>query len=245
MTNLLIETIDGVRWIFLNRPDKLNALDAELKLALEEALGNAAADPEVRCLVLTGSGRGFCAGGDRPPAQDGAHAVAEIPIDKIDRRTAELSQAGETAALLHRMGKPTIAMINGPCAGAGLSLAAACDLRVGGASAMMTSAFIRLGLAGDYGGAWYWTRIIGASRTRRLYMLSERFSGSDALDFGLLDFLAPDDELRGRTAEIAGQIAAGSPRGHRLMKASLNAAHLPALGDYLGQEALNMALSDV
>ncbi len=241
---LTSEQIGGVRWIILDRPDKLNALDAGLKAELERALLDAAADDAVRCLVLTGAGRGFCAGGDRPPVAGGTEPQVEAPMDRIDRRTAELRRAGGAASLLHTMGKPTIAMVNGACAGAGLSLAAACDLRIGSESAMFTSAFIRLGLAGDYGGAWYWSRIIGAARTRRLYMLSERFAGAEALAFGLLDLLVPAGQLREKVAEIGDQIASGSQRGYRLMKANLNAALDQPLGAYIEQEAVAMALSD-
>lgn len=239
----LLEALEsGVLWLTLNRPDKLNALSPSLKTSLAAALRRAATDDAVRLVVLTGAGRGFCAGGDRVAAPAIDPAVSQI--DRIEAKAAEMLLAADTASLLHEMPKPTIAMINGPCAGAGLSLAGACDLRIAGSSAMLTSAFIKIGLSGDFGGTWFWSRILGAAKARRLYLLSEKFDANDALAFGLVDFVFLDTELKARTEEIARDLAGKSPRGLRLLKQNLNAAEDDTRKSVLNIEALNMALAD-
>lgn len=156
---------------------------------------------------------------------------------------ANLMSRVDAARLLHDMAKPTIAMINGPCAGAGFSLAGACDLRFAGESAVLTSAFTRAGLSGDYGGAWFWTQILGTARARQLYFLSERIDARRALALGMVNEVFADDVLSARTMEIAHRIANGPRWAFAYAKRNLNAAEDTSMDRVLGLEAMSMSLS--
>ena len=142
------EAAGPVATITLNRPDRLNAMTTELIEGVLDRLEQAATDETVRVVVLTGAGRGFCAGGDL--GQTGLFADGRQEQDAV----AELRRLHQTTVLLHEMPKPTIAAINGPCAGAGLSWACACDLRIAAESAVFRTAFLSAGLTGDFGGTW-------------------------------------------------------------------------------------------
>ena len=158
---VLVERDGGVAVVTLNRPERLNAIDSELMQHLPGVLRQLADDHSVGCVVLTGAGRGFCAGGDLKSRQ--AELDAQALLSEEERLLlqmphvldAQLKTRVEASRLLHDMPKPTIAMVNGPCAGAGMSLAGACDLRFAGESALFTSAFTRAGLPGDFGGTWF------------------------------------------------------------------------------------------
>ena len=237
---LLVEIDDRVAIVTLNRPESLNAIYPALQAELAEALRTLAKDRDVGCVVLTGAGRAFCAGGDLKGirARDAAPAKPSVG-SRIDR----LRQGAATPRLLHDMGKPTIAMINGPCAGLGMSFAGACDLRFAGRSAVMTSAYQKIGLSGDGGGSWYWTQILGTAKARRLYLMNERFEGSAMLDFGLVHELWPDEELRPRTLEIARRMAQAPADALRFAKDALNAAEDGSFDRVLEFEAFTHALS--
>lgn len=228
--------------IVLNRPHRMNTVTPALFEALGEAVSAAADDRDVRCVILTGAGRAFCAGRDLkeppPPAVDGAG-------EWLDRRTDYLRHHARTAQLLHDMPKPTIAMVNGACAGAGLSLAGACDLRIAGESAVLTSAFVRAGLSGDMGGTWFWSRILGAGKARRLYLMSERFDAQAAAGFGLVDRVVPDADLNTVVMEMAAALAQTSPRALRYAKAALDAAESGHLAAVLDIEAAAMAMAGI
>src|SRR4051812_22028430 len=147
--DLLAHVEDGVAVVTLNRPERRNALSRALLDALADVLREVEGDDEVGCVVLTGAGGAFCAGGD---VKDMAAGGDELPFGALVER--QRRNHHQTAGRLHRMPKPTIAALPGPAAGAGLSLALACDLRYAAQRAVMTTAFARVGFAGDYGGAW-------------------------------------------------------------------------------------------
>ena len=250
MTDTLIVTRDrGVATLTLNRPDRLNAMNSELMEAFPGVLRGLAADPEVGCVVLTGAGRGFCAGGDLKSRQDEHDAMNALPAAERAATAApylldaNLAARVEASRLLHDMGKPTIAMINGPCAGAGFSLAGACDLRFAGESAVLTSAFTRAGLSGDYGGAWFWTQILGTAKARQLYFLSERIDARRALALGMVNDVFPDADLQARTLEIAHRIADGPRWAFAYAKRNLNAAEDTSMDRVLSLEAMSMGLA--
>jgi 2-(1,2-epoxy-1,2-dihydrophenyl)acetyl-CoA isomerase len=134
-------------------------------------------------------------------------------------------------------------MINGPCAGAGITLAGACDFRFMGRSAMMKSAFNEVGLTGDYGGSWFWTQILGTAKAREFYLLSEKFDAERALSFGLVHRLFDDEALREATMEVAQQLAKRKPWAARLTKKNLNYALHADLRDALEREALSQTLA--
>ncbi|MEQ3648803.1 enoyl-CoA hydratase-related protein [Hyphomonas sp.] len=239
---VLSELVDGVQWLTLNRPDRLNAVTPELYDLLKARVAEAASDRRVKCVVLTGAGKGFCAGKDLKAA---ASEQAETAGEWLEARIEYLRASSQISKMLHEMEKPTIAMVNGAAAGAGLSLAAACDFRIAGEAAVLTSAFVKVGLPGDMGGTWFWTRILGAAKAKRLYLRSERFDAQAALAFGLVDEVVSDDGLKAQVSALAAQFASSSATALRFAKAALNAAPACSLDEMLEIEAVNTALAGV
>ena len=239
---VLTEDADGVRIITLNRPDRLNALDDSIMAPLADITRDAANDVSVGCVIVTGAGRGFCSGGDLK----GERAPAEVSPEQggpVEQGHLRLRSHMETARLLHEMGKPTIAMVNGPVAGAGIGIAGACDLRFAGQSATFLSAFDRIGGSGDFGSTWFWTKILGSAKARELLFLGEKFDAESALAFGLYTRVFPDETLREETLKVAKKLADGPRMGWRYMKANLNLAEDAQFEAVLDQESLYMGLS--
>ncbi|HXC54717.1 MAG TPA: enoyl-CoA hydratase-related protein [Rhizomicrobium sp.] len=217
---------DGVAVIVMNRPERRNALSGGMLTALSAALAACESDPAVACVVLTGAGGAFCAGGDVKGMADGTGggSTAAAGADLDSRIHAQrLSQRG-TAGKLYRMPKPTLASLPGAAAGAGLSLALACDLRIAAESAVMTTAFARVGFSGDYGGTYFLSQLVGSAKARELYYLSERIDMKEAQRLGLVNWVVPADQLHARTLEIAHRLAKGPRVAYRYMKENLNRA---------------------
>ncbi|MFT7125976.1 MAG: 2-(1,2-epoxy-1,2-dihydrophenyl)acetyl-CoA isomerase, partial [Candidatus Azotimanducaceae bacterium] len=186
--DLLASLDNGIATLVLNRPDARNAMSDEMNTALQSLLADFELDPAVKCIVLTGAGKGFCAGGDvKGMAASGDGTVGDSTIDGAIHRQRVNQRA--TAGKLYKMPKPTIAALPGAAAGAGLSLALACDLRIMSSSAIMTTAFARVGFSGDYGGTYFMTQLIGAAKARQLYFLSDRVSAAEALNLGLTNWV--------------------------------------------------------
>lgn len=234
---VLYRVEDGVAEITLNRPDRLNAVNYYLMAGLLDAARRAEADDSAGCVVVTGAGRGFCAGGDR---KEGARRPADAPPDMPP---LTLAQAVEASRLLREMNKPTIAMVNGPVAGAGIGIAGACDLRFAAESATFLSAYDNIGGAGDYGATYTWVQALGASKARELFLLGEKMTARDALAFGVYNRVYADTELRDRTFEIARKLSAGPRPGWTYMKQNLNEAERMNFKDHLAVESENMARS--
>lgn len=221
--HLLADLDEGVLTLTLNRPDARNAMSGEMTSALAAQLASAELDPAVKCLVLTGAGKGFCAGGDvKGMAASGDGTVGDNTIDGAIHRQRINQRA--TSGKLFSMPKPTIAALPGAAAGAGLSLALACDLRIMASTAIMTTAFARVGFSGDYGGTYFMTQLIGAAKARELYYLSDRVSAEEALRLGLTNWVCEADELAAKTREIALRLAQGPTVAFRYMKENLNRA---------------------
>jgi 2-(1,2-epoxy-1,2-dihydrophenyl)acetyl-CoA isomerase len=246
---VLVEVDAGVAVVTLNRPESLNALDSPMLDMLPGVLRTLAHDDDVGCVVLTGAGRGFCAGGDLKSRQAEHDAIAQLPEDERNRVTLPyrvdglLRARADAARLLHDMAKPTIAMINGPCAGAGLSLAGACDLRFAAGSASFSLAFTKVGLSGDLGGAWFWTQILGTAAARELYLMPQRLSAQDALSRGMVHRVHADTDLRAQTLAVAREIADGPRWAYAYAKDNLNLAEDGTLERLLQAEALTQGLS--
>ena len=237
---LLYRQESRVAVLTLNRPERLNALTKDMMQALRARLAEVATDDGVGCLVLTGAGNAFCAGGDvRVQARVAAEGSPETP----EQRTDALRTSMEAARLLHDMPKPTIAMVNGVAAGAGLSLALACDLRIAGRSARMTTAFAKVGLSGDYGGTWFLTQLVGAAKARELYFLSDVLDAAQIEALGLANRVVADDELAGETMALAERLANGPAIALRYMKRNLNVALHGTLSEGLDSEAYGMLRS--
>ncbi|MCB2059663.1 MAG: enoyl-CoA hydratase-related protein [Novosphingobium sp.] len=242
---VLIENSGGVRIITLNRPDRLNALTNSIMAPLADTCADAARDPSVGCVVVTGAGRGFCAGGDFKDNEREKLMTApnRETGTSVEQGYARLRPFAETSRLLHEMPKPTIAMVNGPCAGAGIGIAGACDLRFAGRSASFVTAFERTGASGDFGSTWFWTKILGTGVARELFLLGEKLSAEEAFAKGIYTRLHDDESLRDETLKVAHRLAEGSRTGLGYMKRSLNNAEDWAFEAALDAEAMNMSLS--
>ena len=223
-TNDLLANLDaGVLTLTLNRPEARNAMTGAMTTALASRLAWAEFDPAVKCVVLTGAGKGFCAGGDvKGMAASGDGTVGDNTIDGAIHRQRVNQRA--TAGKLFKMPKPTIAALPGAAAGAGLALALACDLRIMSSNAILTTAFARVGFSGDYGGTYFLTQLVGSAKAREMYYLSDRVSAEEALRLGLTNWVCEPDDLAARTREIAGRLAAGPTVAYRYMKENLNRA---------------------
>ncbi|MBW2268678.1 MAG: enoyl-CoA hydratase [Deltaproteobacteria bacterium] len=243
--SILIEHDAGVATVTLNRPERMNGLTDEIMTALPEILRDLANQPGVRCVMITGAGeRAFCAGADLggggPTAavRDTDSAAAEPPTgsggDKLQRYH-------ETPWQLHSMPKPTLAAINGSAAGAGLSIAMACDLRIASESAVFATAFGRIGLSGDFGGTYSMTQLVGPAKARELYLLGDRIDAQEALRIGLVQRVAPADAFREQARELAQRLADGPPLAYRYMKRNLNAAMTSDMRSVLDVEADGMS----
>jgi 2-(1,2-epoxy-1,2-dihydrophenyl)acetyl-CoA isomerase len=237
MPDLLVTEADGVATLTMNRPDSLNALGGNMLTEMLEALTRIAGDMSVGCVVLTGAGRGFSAGGDMK-----ARATGERPILDGTREQAQMSLRSrmEASRILHEMPKPTIAMVNGVAAGAGMSLMLACDMRIGGASARMGTAFGKMGFSGDFGGHWFLNRLVGPAKARELYFTAEVIDAAEMYRLGLLNKLVADAELEAMTMTLAKQLAAGPRVAWHHMKRNMQVAEQGTLSDALDVEAFGM-----
>ena len=234
---LLVERVeDGVALLTMNRPEQLNALGGDMLPLLLEALEAVATDGEVGCVVLTGAGRGFCAGGDMKARATGERPPPASPEAGADALRARM----ECSRLLHEMPKPTLAMLNGVAAGAGMALALACDMRIAGESARMTTAFAKMGFSGDFGGHWFLSRLVGPARARELYFTSEALDSARMAALGLANRVVPDEQLRAETETLARQLGQGPRVAWRYMKRNMKVAEEGTLADALDAEAMGM-----
>ena len=232
MEQQLIESAaDGVVTLTLNRPDRLNALSTGIMDGLLEALPRLAADSAAAVIILTGAGRAFCSGGD-------VKAMAERSNDRdITDAVRHLRGRMEVSRLLHEIPKPTIAMVNGPAAGAGLALALACDLRIAAQSARLVTAFAKVGFSGDFGGSYFLSKLVGTGKARELYYMAEPLDAAQALALGVVNRVVADDELRDVTMDLARALARGPRIALARMKQNFNAAETGSLTQLLDLEA--------
>ena len=237
--DLLAHVDDRVALITMNRPARRNALSGEMLVALEAVLAEVEVAPDVGCVVLTGAGGAFCAGGDvkgMAGSDGGGGDRPRLSTDEAIHRQ-RLSQRG-TSGRLYSMPKPTIASLPGAAAGAGLSLALACDLRIASENAIMTTAFAKVGFSGDYGGSYFMTKLIGAAKARELYLLSDRLDAIEAERLGLINTVVPDDALEKETMALAHRLAHGPAVAYRYVKENINRAlEGGGLGECLDLEA--------
>jgi len=236
--HLLTEVKDRVLYLTLNRPAKLNAMSAEMMSALVDNLRRAATNREIGAVVLTGAGRGFCSGGDLSAMQArDLSAIAAGAARTVEEQVAALRRGEDASQLLHEMAKVTIAAVNGPAAGAGLSIAMACDLRIASDTARFATAFARVGFSGDYGGTWSLTQLVGSAKARELYFLPDIISADEALRIGLANRVVPAAKLAEEVHAIASRIANGPLVAYAYIKANLNAAINHELSELLDREA--------
>jgi 2-(1,2-epoxy-1,2-dihydrophenyl)acetyl-CoA isomerase len=233
MEQQLVEVVaDSVATLTLNRPDRLNALSTPIMEGLLEALPRLARDKTIGAVVLTGAGRAFCAGGD-------VKSMAEGPVVErtLEEAVTHLRARMEVSRLLHEIPKPTIAMVNGPAAGAGMSLALACDLRIAGQSARFVSAFANIGFSGDFGGSYFLSKLVGTGKAREIYYTAEPVDASQALALGIVNRVVSDADLADATMALARKLARGPRTALSLMKQHFNAAESGTLAQLLDLEA--------
>jgi 2-(1,2-epoxy-1,2-dihydrophenyl)acetyl-CoA isomerase len=211
--NLQLSRDGHVAVVTLNRPDKLNALDAALNQDLLAAMDELRADDEVRCVVITGAGRGFCSGADLT-----AGWQRDRSGQSQNERLDEFGWVGRQAIAVHRLDKPTIAAINGVAAGAGMSLALACDVRVGGSAARFRTVFAERGLSPDSGMSYFLTRIVGYARACDLVLTSRDVDAAEAYRLGLLDRLVVDADPVGAAVDLGREMSALPPLAIRSAK---------------------------
>lgn len=236
----LIETLDnGVLTLVLNRPERKNALSGEMLESLHAALERATHDPAVRCVLLTGAEGTFCVGGDVKAFAAGGGAGGDMPLDQ---RASSLRLRMESSRLLHEMPKPTVAAIEGAAAGAGLSLAMACDMRIAGASAKITTAFAKVGLSGDFGGTYFLSHLIGPAKARELYLMSPVLSGEEAARMGIVSRAVPDADVQKEGLALARKLADGPTVTYGFIKKNFMAAEAGALKTAFDAEALHHSI---
>ena len=242
MSRTVLFSLDGgVGTVTLNRPERRNAISWQLVEDLLDALGQAASAPDLRVLVVTGAGSAFCVGADL--ARVGSDSVGDQETRTLrGRSTADdrdrLAHASTIVQTLVSFPVPTIAAVNGACAGAGLSLALAADFRIAAERAVFNTAFVSAGVSGDLGSAWLLTRAVGGARARALLLDPGRITAAEAARLGLVTETVAD--LPARVGELAGKLAAQAPRAMRYAKQNLDDAALVTLPDYLGREVPRM-----
>ncbi len=236
---LHIHDNERLRILTLNRPERMNALSPQLHHLLREAILAAATDSSVGAVMLTGAGKAFCSGGDVKASSEAAKNKKER--ESIEQRADSLVKHGETTLLLNQMPKPTIAFINGAAVGAGLSLALACDIRIGARNAKLKTGYADIGLAGDLGISYFLTRLVGSARARELMLLNNKINMDRAREIGLINFSFEEEEAANEAMTIALGLASGPSVAYRYMKQNLIRAETAGLQQCIEFEAYNSA----
>jgi len=226
MSEVLTERDGAVLTITLNRPDVFNAFNAALHAALRDALEQAAG-PEIRAVVITGAGRGFCSGQDLKEFQEMPDSIQE----RLDRTYHPNIRA------IRALEKPVLAAVNGPCAGAGLSLASACDIRIASDAATFVPGFIGIGLVPDSGGSWFIHRLLGVARAFEWMTSNRKLTAAEAHAWGLVSEVVEAEAFGARAAELARFYAELPTRGVGLTKRLFEHAYDASLEEQLGLEA--------
>ncbi len=225
-----LERRGPVGWLVLNRPDRLNAFDERMRDEFKDAIREALSDPETRVVVVTGAGRGFCAGADIGYLRDlhesgDAHALGKL-----------VKAGGEIVAMIRACAKPVIAAVNGPAAGGGANLALACDLRIASADASIGQTFVRIGLQPDWGGTFFLPRIVGVSRALELMWTGRMVKADEALQLRLFDRVVSANALEVEVTRLAEELAAAAPQAVARIKASVYASAEGNLAEALRRE---------
>lgn len=235
---LLVTLSDGVATLTLNRPERKNALSDQMMSSLGPVIDGLNRNPEARVVVLTGAGSAFCAGGDlkdfKSKGGEGGGAA------EVDATAVKLQQRHQREIIggLRSMSKPVIASLPGAVAGAGIGIALAADIRIGTPRSIMATAFVGVGLSGDFGTSWQLQKLVGRARATEMMLMGERVSAEKCLDLGLLNFIVDAEELSIRTADIATRLARGPRLALEHAKRNLNLIELPELFQAMDQEVV-------
>jgi 2-(1,2-epoxy-1,2-dihydrophenyl)acetyl-CoA isomerase len=230
----VLQNLDaGLLTITMNRPERRNALNPDMTLGLVAAAKRAAEDPEVRAVLLKGAGGTFCVGGDVKSMAEGRAPVS------FEGRQVQLRRGMEVSRILHEMSKPVVAQLDGAAAGAGLSIALACDFRVASTSVKITTAFAKVGLSGDYGGTYFLTQMLGSAKARELYLLSPVLTAQEALALGMVTRVVSDAEVESASRELAMSLAQGPTITLGYIKRNINNAERLPLETCFDAEAFH------
>ena len=231
----------GIARITLVRPKQMNAYTTRMCEELVQALEDYLRDDALRVLILTGEGRGFCAGGDVSGADDAHDALMKMQLSHAREMRDGMHRVIQT---LHRLDKPVVAMINGPAVAGGLTLALACDFRIAADTARLGDTSGKFGLLPDEGGAWLFPRAMGLDRALKMTMLAEIYDAKAALELGLVTEVVPEAELEPRTIAFARLLAARAPLAVRLAKAMMMRGLNLTLDQSLGDAGLSVMVSN-
>ena len=232
---ILFDVTDHVATITLNRPEAMNALAGDMRETMLQRLEDCAGDPAVRCVVITGAGKAFCAGGDIAAMakwqdnNDGSVLVGRLDVvEKI-------------VHLLRSMPQPVIAAVNGPAAGGGMNMALGCDIRLGCEKTLFSESFVKIGLIPDWGGFASLTHLVGAAKAMELMMTGDRIRAEEAFRLGLLNRIFPMESYRDEVQAFAQQLASGPPQALAAIKKGVYFATQASLDDVLDFEHQNQA----
>ncbi|MGH3275081.1 MAG: enoyl-CoA hydratase/isomerase family protein [Streptosporangiaceae bacterium] len=243
MPDVLSEKLpSGIMIVTLNRPESLNTLGGTLLADFGAAMQEAQTDATVRAVLITGAGRAFCAGADLSGRRD-QNGTTEGLLGFSRRVTAVQGLHSQLAGAAFRCDKPTVALVNGPAAGAGFGAALACDFRIASEQALFVSAFARIGLSGDNGITWGLSRLVGRSRALEILMLSPRISATEALELGLVRSVVPPADLMDAGLRFGERLAAGPTQAYAIMKRNLEFADNATYQQSLDQEAFGIAVN--
>jgi 2-(1,2-epoxy-1,2-dihydrophenyl)acetyl-CoA isomerase len=213
---LIYEVEENIATLTMNRPERLNALGDTLRTDLHEAITTASGDPNVRAIILTGAGRGFCSGGDVKAMNEAKQRQASSPMmDKI------APSRDLTVLAMRDAPKPIIAAINGPAAGAGMNIALGCDIRIASSTARFGETFVKRGLHVDWGGTYFLPRIVGMAKACELIFTGDIIDAEEALALGMVSQVVEPEALMDTVRALARRIAAGPPIAIRLAKRAL------------------------
>lgn len=229
---LTVRLEDKVLYLTMNRPDKLNALNQDMIHGLLGQLSDAARNPDVGAVVLTGEGRAFCAGGDVSAMAAGTELPPTLE-DSVDM----LREGQEICWKLHSMPKATIAAVNGYAMGAGLGIALSCDMRISSDTAKFGTAYAKVGYGGDYGTTWQLTHLVGEAKAKELMWLADVIDAEEAHRINMVNRVVPHEDLMPAVKEIAGRIAHGPLVSIRYMKENINLAVRQDFRTILDREA--------
>lgn len=228
--NILVSESEGIMTITLNRPEKLNAFIGHMRRDLAEVLEHAASDRNIRVVIVTGAGRGFCAGGD-------VAFMAELMERKDSEEFARILGAGRRViTAIRHMTKPVIASVNGPASGAGCNLAFACDLRIAATTATFTQSFLKVGLHPDWGGTYFLPRLVTPNKACELFFLGETIDANEAARLNIVNKIVAPDELETATLQMAEQLRAAPPLALAAAKQAVYASDHADLDEMLRYE---------
>ena len=231
---MVLQKLDsGLLTITMNRPDRRNALNLDMTRGLVDAARRAAEDHEVRAVLLKGAGGTFCVGGDVKSMAEG-----RAPLS-FEAKMVNLRRGMEVSRILHQMSKPVVAQVDGAAAGAGLSIALACDLRIASASCKITTAFAKVGLSGDYGGTYFLTHLLGSAKARELYLTSPVLSAQEAYHYGIVTKVVPDAEVEEAAHDLAMSLSQGPTITLGYIKRNINNAETLSLEECFDAEAIH------